>query len=579
MLALDARKFLGVRALLACLSFGALLSVLRGQDANWDLKNYHLYNAWALLHGRLALDLAPAGPQSFFNPLLDVPYFLLGTGPLQHWPRLLAGMQGLWYGGLVFMLFRVAIRLAWLRGRTFGWADVWAVLIGVTGTMTVSQTGSSFNELPLALFTLSSLYVLLPLCADAPLSRPWRRALLAGLLSGLAAGLKPTAVVYAPALALCLLLALGMRREAWRLALLFGAGALAGFVAAYGWWGWRLYELTGNPIFPLFNQVFHSDWVPAASGTDNRFMPRSVGQWLFYPFYWITKNHGLVVELNFADARYALAWLSVLALAALPWLRRRRVTSLDRPMRLVLIFVALAYASWLCLFSILRYAVPLELLSGLLLLAALQLFVPVNAAPRRWPVRAMAGAFLLLAGFSRYPGWGHVPYADVAFDVRPPAVERGSLVLVVGQPDAYVIPFLPHAQDNGYIGLSWFTRSALGFRFDALIRERIAAHAGAVYAMLRDDAGDDLPLLQRYLPDARLSDCAPVQSGLERRRNGKDASRNLRVCRLSSGRRQRALRFTPAPSRPISNTVSTISTMASQRWSAALHASETPWQK
>ena len=152
MRALDARKFLGVRALLACLSFGALLSVLRGQDANWDLKNYHLYNAWAWLHGRLALDLAPAGLQSFFNPLLDMPYFLLGTGPLQHWPRLLAGVQGLWYGGLVFMLFRVAIRLAGLRGRTFGWADVWAVLIGVTGTMTVSQTGSSFNELPLALF-------------------------------------------------------------------------------------------------------------------------------------------------------------------------------------------------------------------------------------------------------------------------------------------------------------------------------------------------------------------------------------------------------------------------------------------
>ncbi len=531
MRALDARKFLGVRALLACLSFGALLSVLRGQDANWDLKNYHLYNAWAWLHGRLALDLAPAGLQSFFNPLLDVPYFLLGTGPLQHWPRLLAGVQGLWYGGLVFMLFRVAIRLAGLRGRTFGWADVWAVLIGVTGTMTVSQTGSSFNELPLALFTLSSLYVLLPLCADASLSRPWRRALLAGLLSGLAAGLKPTAVVYAPALALGLLLALGMRREGWRLATLFGVGALAGFVLAYGWWGWQLYELTGNPIFPLFNQVFHSAWAPAVGGTDRQYLPRDLGQWLFYPLYWLGKNQHIVTEVNFADARYALVGLSTLALLTLPWLLRRG-RPLDRSIRLLLVFVATAYVLWLCLFSILRYAVPLELLSGLLLLAALQLFAPADAAPRRWLVWAMAGAFLLLAGFSRYPGWGHVPYADVAFDVRPPAVERGSLVLVVGQPDAYVIPFLPQAQDNRYIGLSWFTRSALGFRFDTLVRERIAAHAGAVYALLRDDAGEDLPLLQRYLPGARMADCTPVQSGLEQRRNGKEASGNLRICRL-----------------------------------------------
>jgi len=529
MRALDERKFLGVRALLACLSFGALLSVLRGQDANWDLKNYHLYNAWAWLHGRLALDLAPAGLQSFFNPLLDVPYFLLGTGPLQHAPRLLAGVQGLWYGGLVFMLFRVAIRLARLRGCAFGWADVWAVLIGVTGTMTVSQAGSSFNELPLALFTLSSLYVLLPLCADAPLPRSWGRALLAGLLSGLAAGLKPTAVVYVPALALGLLLALGLRREAWRLALLFGIGALAGFVLAYGWWGWRLYELTGNPVFPLFNQVFHSPWAPAVGGTDRHHLPRNLAQWLFYPFYWLGKNQHIVTEVNFADARYALAGLSALALVVLA---RRRRRPPDRSIRLLLVFVVAAYVLWLCLFSILRYAVPLELLSGLLLLATLQQFA---AASRRWPAWTMAGAFLLLAGFSRYPGWGHVPYAAVAFDVRTPAVERGSLVLVVGQPDAYVIPFLPHAQDNRYVGLNWFTRSTFGYRLDALISTRIAAHAGAVYAVLRDDADEDLPLLQRYLPGARMTDCAPVHSGLEQRRDGENASGKLRICRLTSG--------------------------------------------
>ena len=35
----------------------ALLSLLRGQDANWDLRNYHVYNAWALLEGRLGIDL------------------------------------------------------------------------------------------------------------------------------------------------------------------------------------------------------------------------------------------------------------------------------------------------------------------------------------------------------------------------------------------------------------------------------------------------------------------------------------------------------------------------------------------
>ena len=57
--------------------FPALVSLLRGQDTNWDLRNYHLHNAWALIEGRVGVDLAPAQMQSYFAPLLDVPYFLL----------------------------------------------------------------------------------------------------------------------------------------------------------------------------------------------------------------------------------------------------------------------------------------------------------------------------------------------------------------------------------------------------------------------------------------------------------------------------------------------------------------------
>ena len=62
-----------------------LLSIGLGQDDNWDLRNYHWYNAYALLNGRLDLDMAPGQWQSYFNPLIDVPYYLLSTtlpGPL-----------------------------------------------------------------------------------------------------------------------------------------------------------------------------------------------------------------------------------------------------------------------------------------------------------------------------------------------------------------------------------------------------------------------------------------------------------------------------------------------------------------
>ena len=190
---LDARLFTGVWALFACLLAGAIYAVQKGQGSSWDLKNYHLYNAWAFLHDRLTIDLGPVGLQGFFNPLLDLPYFCLGTGWLHRWPRALSGVQGLWYGALVFVVIRIAARFAQIRGRTFGYVDLLAVAVGVTGTMVLSQTGTSTNEVPLALLVMLGFYVLLPAAASAPgaPSAALRQALVAGLLCGLAAGLKP----------------------------------------------------------------------------------------------------------------------------------------------------------------------------------------------------------------------------------------------------------------------------------------------------------------------------------------------------------------------------------------------------
>jgi len=514
----DLRSLVDRYGAVACLLFGVLCSISHKQDASWDLRNYHLYNAWAMLHGRLALDLAPAGLQSYFNPLLDLPYFLLGTGPLEHLPRVLAGLQGLWYGGMVFALLRIVARLADLQGRAFGMGDLFAVLIGATGTMAVSQAGVSSNEMPLALLVLAAVCLLLSLCGAEPIVRPGQRAVLAGLLCGLAAGLKPTAIVYPPALLCALLLACENRNRPWRLGLLFGGGVLAGFLAAYGWWGWKLYYLTGNPVFPMFNQFFRSDWVPVAGGTDDRFLPRSLGQWLFYPFYWVRKNYGLVTEVRFADPRYALAMFGLAVFALLAWFRRGRPEPGRRGVRFLVTFVVLAYVAWLRLFSILRYSIPIEALTGTMLLLTLQALAAGgrrNTAPR-WPVWGMASLFLVSAIGTRYPNWGHVRYAGSVFDVRAPSVEPGSLVLVVGQPLAYVVPFIGHAESSRFVGLTWFNQWGGDYRFGALTRQRIRVHHGPVYALLDGDASRSLKVLRQWMPEAQFAgSCEAVSSRLE----------------------------------------------------------------
>jgi hypothetical protein len=62
--------------LLAGSLVGGALALLGGFRPEWDLLNYHLYNPHAWLHGRAAIDVAPAQLQSYLNPLFHLPHYL-----------------------------------------------------------------------------------------------------------------------------------------------------------------------------------------------------------------------------------------------------------------------------------------------------------------------------------------------------------------------------------------------------------------------------------------------------------------------------------------------------------------------
>ena len=51
---------------LVLLLLGGCLSIYFGQDNNYDLRNYHLYNAWSLMNGHLNKDILAAGIQTYF---------------------------------------------------------------------------------------------------------------------------------------------------------------------------------------------------------------------------------------------------------------------------------------------------------------------------------------------------------------------------------------------------------------------------------------------------------------------------------------------------------------------------------
>ena len=61
--------------LLVYVAFAAALGWQLGQDANWDLRNYHFYNVFMWLTDRFERDIHAAGIQTFLNPLLDLPLY------------------------------------------------------------------------------------------------------------------------------------------------------------------------------------------------------------------------------------------------------------------------------------------------------------------------------------------------------------------------------------------------------------------------------------------------------------------------------------------------------------------------
>ena len=123
----------------------------RGQDANWDLQNYHAYDAFALLHWRYGRDVAPAGPQSYLNPLPYVLPYLLR----RHLPAVLAAV-------LLAAVQAVVVPLAWAlsgcvveaRDRPALTVRALATVAAVTGALGMSEIGTSFSDGLLALVVL-----------------------------------------------------------------------------------------------------------------------------------------------------------------------------------------------------------------------------------------------------------------------------------------------------------------------------------------------------------------------------------------------------------------------------------------
>lgn len=472
-------------------AFG-LVSLALGPDDNWDLANYHYYNAYAFLHDRMGHDIAPAYQHTYRNPLMDVPFYLM-----VQWfpPRVVGFLMGGLHGLGPWLALVVVLQVLRPASTASRWgAAVLGSASGFLAPATWLGVGRTFNDNFSSLFVLAALSLLLQGAQRASAgARPLGWLAAAGFVAGLGTGLKLTAAIYSAGLLAACWFVPG--RWPWRAGgfLVNGAAGLAGLLVSGGFWHWKMWRLFENPIFPMLNQFFQSPYAFPVGFKDVRWFPVTWKEHLFYPFCFA--GHGArIVEFPMKSYGFAVLYgLFVLAaMTALYRVGRRcppppRAWLADWAPAPLLVFVVVTYLAWQAVFSYYRYLAGLELVAPLAVLAL------VDGMVRRRAATAGLTTVLLAAVALFNEGWHgeRPPWTDDWFEVKPPVLQDPDRTLILmhdmNQPTSFVIPYFPpgvrflRTQDNGL----YYAHHRNVSRFQEEVREILRTHDGPMYVLAK----------------------------------------------------------------------------------------------
>jgi hypothetical protein len=455
----------------------ALVAMALGKDGDWDFENYHWYNAYAFLHHRLGFDVAVAHQPTYYNPFEEVPFYWLATH-VGSWLAVCA--IGLVEGLNVVPLFFIA-RAALAPGVPHRRIlSVGLALAGMCGATAVSMIGRASYDNVLSALALGGIAVLL--------SGPKRMGLvfLAGFLFGAAAGLKLVEMFYCVGFAAAVLVIPGNLKDRTKCIAAGAAGGVAGFVLLYGYWARVMWHTMGNPFFPYFNSIFNSPLILQGDYRNTQFLPQTIAQAIGFPFFYL-RNFAQADDVPFRDLFFIFAYVAI-PLAAIFWAlgRAARDSLITREAaRILFVFVAVSYAAWLAVFAVHRYIVGLEMLSPILIVAAIGL-LPLARNTR---VSAAAAAIVLALLGGMYHFGVRAPLGDPYVQlIDPPRIPHpdSTMILMTGlMPLAYLIPELPPQIPVLRVS-SYMTDADDHALLTARMRARSDAHQGDMYFLVSE---------------------------------------------------------------------------------------------
>jgi hypothetical protein len=464
-------------------AFGwAIMVATLGKDVAWDFRNYHWYVPYAFLNGRMGIDIAVAHQATYYNPFLDLPFYLLATH-LHAWMAL--GVLGFVQGANIAPLYVIARSILLVEHRRLA-AGIISFLC-MTGSLTIHLAGTTYYDNVMSVFVLSGLALVISRRRElnsGTLMQGVAIAGIAGFLIGSAIGLKLPEAPYALGLAASLVMLPGdFRHRTTRLCAVAAAGAI-GVAAFAGFWMVKMAHLTGNPLFPYFNEYFRSPLALHASYRDMRFIPRRLDIQLLFPLLF-SIDWRVADDLPFQDIRVGVAYIVILATLIMRLVGQQPAKPIvDRNASFALIgFAAISYIAWLKIFAIYRYILLLEMLSPLLIVASIMLW-PVSQRTRV----ALASTLILLSlATMKVSIDGRMPTTDPYVQVTLPPISHPSktMVLMTGiEPMGYLAPSFPKAIPIVRID-GWMIQPSDGSQLTQEARKRVGAFHGDLFVLFK----------------------------------------------------------------------------------------------
>lgn len=435
------------------------ISDVLGKDVMWDTLAYHLYAGFGALHDRFGQDYFAAGAQSYFNPYVYVPYYLLTRSGLSAFG--VSAVLALVQSGILWLTYELAISVSPVEGRSARTAFACcSVALAFANPILINLIGTSYVDTITGEVVLAA-WLLLLAAVRAP---GMLRVIGAGLLLGAVSALKLTNAVHTLAACSLLLFVPGGYKARARHALAFAAAVTSSFLVVMAPWSIHLERHFGNPFFPLFNGLFRSPQFFAASLQDHRFIPDSLANALLRPFAIAAPVTLTDDEFAAPDLRYAI--LLVLTASVLVGWAWRRYARRGRSQPALPAssqwhaFVALGcgfltdWVLWLAASGIGRYFIPMACVAAVLAMGLLFRLCAARPSLRAYLIVALLGvqAFELCAGATYRV---HIPWdGGPPFELSIPnaLAEQPGLYLTQNEVSlSFLAPFLAPA--SGLVNL------------------------------------------------------------------------------------------------------------------------------